>query len=405
MIFSICKNLLFIRGNFLPNYSLVSLAVRYKSGKNVNGHSFTTSYLINSCGFSPKAALSVPKCVNFQTPEKPDSVISFFEDHGFSQTQIRTLIKRLPELLIYNPQKIFLPKFQFFYGLTHCDDDKVIVAYKQCKAVLANDFQSLIAPKVAVLRECGVPESNILSKLVEHPRLFVSGHEKFERTVEEEWGWSNEEIALAFGRSPNFMRVSEHKIKAAMSFYVNTMGCKSSCIAKCPVLLSLSLHKRLIPRWSLLQVLLSKGLIEKEISLQVLFMSNEKKFLCRFVTPYEDPYLLKLYEEKEWSRSNEEIASAFLNSPYFMMLSENKIETSMSYFVNTMPSSSRIELGQEIWSSVVTTSSLVSKGFNPDRNQPLSIFMCSDKEFLRRFMMPYENPHLLNLYKHEAGHF
>ncbi|XVF82914.1 hypothetical protein PTKIN_Ptkin16aG0089400 [Pterospermum kingtungense] len=191
-----------------------------------------------------------------------------------------------------------IPSFNYFKDLTHCDDDKVLVAYMQCNGVLADEFQSRIAPNVAILRECGVPESNILSKLVERPRLFVAGHEKFERTVEEEWGWSNEEIALAFVKSPNFMELSEHKIKAAMSFYVNTMGCKSSCIAKCPVLLSLSLHKRLIPRWSLLQVLLSKGLIKKEISLQVLFMSNEKKFLCRFVTPYEDPYLLKLYEEK-----------------------------------------------------------------------------------------------------------
>ncbi|XVF82923.1 hypothetical protein PTKIN_Ptkin16aG0090300 [Pterospermum kingtungense] len=340
----------------------LSSSSRYVSA---NGHSFTTSYLINSCGFSPKAALAVPKSVNFQTPEKPDSVISFLKDHGFSETQIRTIIKRLPALLVYNPQKILLPKFQFFYGrgvsksklasilssnpfvlkcslhnpiipsfnyfkdLTHCDDDKVLVAYKHFQAVLANDFQSLIGPNVAVLRECGVPESNILSKLVNHPSVFTRSHEKFKRTVEEvkklgfnplrksfltalqdlvqlskstwerkvnllkEWGWSNEEIALAFAKSPNFMRLSEHKIKAAMSFYVNTMGCKSSCIAKCPVLLSLSLHKRLIPRWSLLQVLLSKGLIKKEISLQVLFMSNEKKFLCRFVTPYEDPYFLK----------------------------------------------------------------------------------------------------------------
>ncbi|XVF82936.1 hypothetical protein PTKIN_Ptkin16aG0091600 [Pterospermum kingtungense] len=378
MIFSICKNQLFIRGsswilpcfkhlNFLPSYCL---AIRYISAEKVDGYSFTTSYLINSCGFSPKAALAVPNIVNFQTPEKPDSVISFFKDHGFLETQIRTLIKRLPELLICNPEKILLPKFQFFYGravsrsklasilssnpsvlkcslhnpiipsfnyfkdLTHCDDDKVLVAYMQCNGVLANDFQSRIAPNVAVLRECGVPELNILSKLVEHPRVFVANPEKFKRTVEEvkklgfnplrksfltalqalvqlskstwerkvnvlkQWGWSNEEIALAFGKSLNFMMLSEHKIKAAMNFYVNTMGCKSSCIAKCPVLLSYSLHKRLIPRWLLLQVLLSKGLIKKEISIQVFFISNEKTFLCRFVTPYEDPYLLKLYEEK-----------------------------------------------------------------------------------------------------------
>ncbi|XVF82927.1 hypothetical protein PTKIN_Ptkin16aG0090700 [Pterospermum kingtungense] len=159
-------------------------------------------------------------------------------------------------------------------------------AYKRHPGVLQNNFPSLVAPNLALLRECGVVESNILSKLVDHPRLFAGSHDKFKRTVEEvkklgfnplrqnflsalqalvqmskstrdgkvnvfkEWGWSDEEITLAFWKFPFCMMLSECKIKAAMSFYVNTVGCKPSYIANCPVLLGLSLNKRLIPRWS-----------------------------------------------------------------------------------------------------------------------------------------------------------
>jgi mTERF domain-containing protein len=39
-------------------------------------HSFTVSYLINSCGLSPKSALLASKRVHFENPEGPDSVLN-----------------------------------------------------------------------------------------------------------------------------------------------------------------------------------------------------------------------------------------------------------------------------------------------------------------------------------------
>ncbi|KAK6233879.1 hypothetical protein QUC31_006285 [Theobroma cacao] len=78
-----------------------------------------------------------------------------------------------------------IPNFNFFKDLTGCDDDKVLVAYKRFPAVLERDFQSLVAPNLALLRECGVPKSNIVSKRVVYPRVFAQNHGKFERAVEE----------------------------------------------------------------------------------------------------------------------------------------------------------------------------------------------------------------------------
>ncbi|MBA0876271.1 hypothetical protein Goshw_006539, partial [Gossypium schwendimanii] len=78
-----------------------------------NGHSFTVSYLINKCGFSPELASRVSKYVHFETPKKPDSLIVFLENHGFSQTQIVNLIKRQPTLLLSDTEKTLLPKLEF----------------------------------------------------------------------------------------------------------------------------------------------------------------------------------------------------------------------------------------------------------------------------------------------------
>src|SRR4051812_46289016 len=59
--------------------------------------SFTISYLTNNCGLSPQDALKVSKLVTFNTPDKPNSVITFFKTQGFSDDQIQSIIRRNPQ--------------------------------------------------------------------------------------------------------------------------------------------------------------------------------------------------------------------------------------------------------------------------------------------------------------------
>ncbi|OMP07128.1 Mitochodrial transcription termination factor-related protein [Corchorus olitorius] len=355
---------------FLQTHSLISLALRYVSSIARNDESFTVSYLINSCGLSPESALSVSKKVQLKNnPTQPDSVLNFFKNHGFSKTQIRKIVERMPRLLLYKAEKTLLPKFQFFYSrgipssdlsvvlssnpavlrynLDNCiipyfnsykdftrrDYSEIFLAYKDCSAILTRNFQSIVAPNVALLRQHGVPDSNIMTELVRNPIKFTLNHDKFRTTVEEveklgfnplkghflaalqvlmqiskskwerklnvfkEWGWSDEDFDIAFEKFPKCMTLSEHNIIKKMNFFVNTMDWESSFVARHPSALGYSLGKRIIPRYSVLQVLLSKGFIKKLTSEKFLIIS-EKDFLASFVTPYEDLHLLKLYKEK-----------------------------------------------------------------------------------------------------------
>ncbi|CAL0330663.1 unnamed protein product [Lupinus luteus] len=74
---------------------------------------FTVSYLITKCSFPLETALKASKRVHFDNPEKADSVIAFFKTQGFTDAQIHNVMRREPELLICNPTKRVLPKFQF----------------------------------------------------------------------------------------------------------------------------------------------------------------------------------------------------------------------------------------------------------------------------------------------------
>ncbi|KAL1372524.1 hypothetical protein AAHE18_01G209900 [Arachis hypogaea] len=90
-------------------------------------HSFTVSYLTTKCGFSHEDALRANKRVRFDTPVKPDSVISFFKAHGFSLSQIATIMCKIPVVLTYDPTKAILPKFQFLASKGASPSDIVLM--------------------------------------------------------------------------------------------------------------------------------------------------------------------------------------------------------------------------------------------------------------------------------------
>ncbi|KAI9075863.1 hypothetical protein K1719_042143 [Acacia pycnantha] len=84
-----------------------------------------------------------------------------------------------------------------------------------------------------------------------------------------------------------------------MEILVEKLGCPPSTIPKYAVVLHLSRNKRIIPRASVIQVLLSKGLVKREKLLGA-FKLSEKDFLRRFVFCHEleANELLELYRSK-----------------------------------------------------------------------------------------------------------
>jgi mTERF domain-containing protein len=96
------------------------------------------------------------------------------------------------------------------------------------------------------------------------------------------------------------MLVSIDKVNLVMSYWVNQLGWNSLALIKCPLIFGFSLEKRVIPRASILQFLLMKGLRKKNASLVTPFIYTEKLFLDKFVFNFkeESDYLLKLYQDK-----------------------------------------------------------------------------------------------------------
>ncbi|KAJ4975554.1 hypothetical protein NE237_000660 [Protea cynaroides] len=348
------------------NPSLKSISTTITTAINsTDRYSFTVSYLINSCGFSEQVAVSASKRVHFLTSEKPDLVISFFRDHGFTNAQISKIIRVYPNLLLLDTDKTLKPKIEFFHSAGVSSPDLAQIIYRDPGTLLRSlekqiipsfeFFRGLVetnedvikilqriprnsmwairnymVPNIAALHNHGVPEPLILMLLMLYPSKLVQRPERFNEIVKEvkemgfnhlessfvtavrviaglskstwkaklgifmRWGWSEDEILSAFKKQPLCMMLSEKKIERTMDFLVNTMGMVPAVIARCPTVLTFSLGMRIIPRCSVIQVLLSNGLIA-DFSLATIVISSEKSFLKKYVTKYEVevPELLK----------------------------------------------------------------------------------------------------------------
>ncbi|KAF5794088.1 putative transcription regulator mTERF family [Helianthus annuus] len=85
----------------------------------------------------------------------------------------------------------------------------------------------------------------------------------------EKWGWSKDEILMAFRTDPWCMMKSEEKIDTVMDYLVNKMGFETSVVAKNSLLISLSMEKRIILRCVVFEYCLKKGLVTGWVCLEL----------------------------------------------------------------------------------------------------------------------------------------
>ncbi|XP_058726486.1 uncharacterized protein LOC131597839 [Vicia villosa] len=310
---------------------------------------FGVSYLIHTFGFSPQFASKLCSTykVKFRTTQKPDSVLNFFRNHGFSEPQLRDLIAKGPYLLSCNPSKRVLPKFQFFLskGASNSDivklvtkrpcvlstslKNQIIPTYELTYRFLQSDKDTiacavhtptllshrLVSHNIRMLIDNGVLDSSIarllqrqtrsldtpdMLKLVEelkdlgfNPSKAAFGTALAAKTTLTKTRWK--EKVDAFKK----WGWSDENVLDAFKGSLN-LGWDALALTKDPLVFSTSLEKKIIPRAPIVQYLLKKGLRKTNASLTCPFVCPEKQFLDMCIKPFENEssYLLKLYEEK-----------------------------------------------------------------------------------------------------------
>ncbi|KAJ9135458.1 hypothetical protein P3X46_032640 [Hevea brasiliensis] len=330
--------------------------------------SLTLSYLINSCGLSPPKAVSASKYVLIKSTDKSDLVLRLFRAHGFTKSQIATLISNNPQLILADPKKTLEPKIEYFESLGIAAPDlrqvlcintsilvtslkkrilpsfdflrglfetneNVILALKRSPHILTCGSEVMLS-NIWTLRSHGVPEPSIRRLIVTWPgsiKLSVDFFEEKVREVKEmgfeptaksfiyafysmssmsksKWerkkkilmsfGWSEREIFTAFRVNPLFMTASEKKIKQLMEFYLTKACLQLPDLVRSPQLFKISLERTAIPRCSVLEVLTSKGLIERNVNVVSALSISKKQFENKFLAYFKEdsPELIQAYQ-------------------------------------------------------------------------------------------------------------
>ncbi|KAM2028524.1 hypothetical protein ACFX16_040136 [Malus domestica] len=293
--------------------------------------------LLGSHGFSQtqisKLVRSRPRFLLADPDQTLLPKLEFFSSIGVSREDVARIVAYSPNLLVLSLRKRTVPTYEFLRSMLSEKNAASVV--KRGTWIFLEGHSKNVEPNIGILRESGMPQSCISLLLARFPRELMWKTEKFGEVVDvvkqmgfnlekstsavaistlcghngksrwdqnleayKRWGWSEDDVLSAFRRFPQCMTKSEKKIAQVMELLVNKMGWPSRMIAKYPVIMGLSLEKRIIPRCKVVKVLLLKGLVNIEnLSLSFVLKPVEKKFLKSFVTRYlhQVPQIASVY--------------------------------------------------------------------------------------------------------------
>ncbi|XVF62619.1 hypothetical protein PTKIN_Ptkin09bG0022800 [Pterospermum kingtungense] len=351
---------------FHENPSVLSLRLFSTSS---NQQSFTVSYLIKKCGFSPETALKASKSFNFETPDKPDSVIAFFRNHGFSNTQITTLLKRRPRTLVSNVDKVILPKVDFFYSTGFSRSDLTTVLSKR-PHILATSLQNQIIPSFNILRDLLLSDENVIKAIKRYPRIFSYDFNAY--------------------MLPNIKILGNCGVPE--DIIVKALQWQPKTFFKSPVRLK-----------EIVEELKEMGFNPEKVSYVLavhILGSMSKSTLGKKISTY-----------KMYGLSEEEVLETFRVYPQMMTTSEDKIIAVMDFLVNKMglqpslitkrPRLITQSLEKRIVPRGLFAQDLLSKGLVKKELNLRAVFEASEKSFIEKFVNRYEAdaPELLKLYQ------
>ncbi|KAK1278871.1 hypothetical protein QJS04_geneDACA003484 [Acorus gramineus] len=292
-------------------------------------HGFTATQIANMIS-------SRPGLLYFNPDRTLKPKMDFLRDVGFSIPDLIFLLSKNPCILTSSLGNQIVPAYGFLKSILGTDE-VIISTAKRAPWLLHTDLHKRMGSKIEFLQDHGVPDS-IISAVIKHqPRCFLNVHldrftealvkleamdfrpstssfymafgtllslnkslweEKFE--LYRSFGLSEDDILSAFKKRPQIMELSKDKMRRMMDFFLKEPGLGLPVVVNCPHLLVHSLEKMIIPRWSVIRVLTSHGILNKDVNLHTICKLKEEKFLERYVIKYQEkvPQVLQAYQGK-----------------------------------------------------------------------------------------------------------
>ncbi|XP_073219856.1 uncharacterized protein [Cicer arietinum] len=347
--------------------SLFSLNFKFCSTSTFDPHAFTVSYLIDTCGFSPETASNVSQKITLTNTQKPDSVLDFFRTFGFSNSQLRDILRREIGLLSCDPKKVVLPKFQFLLskGASNSDIVRIVTASPR---LLKRSLENHIIPAYESAREILQSDKQTIASVKRFCYLCQDGVE------------SNIKLMLDNGVS--------HSNIARLFNWWPSIFCSSDLLITIEEL--------------------------KELGFNSTTSAYSSAFLAKR-TVTKDKWAEKVETFKKWGWSDEQIIRTFRKQPFIMLVSRHKVNAIMSFWVYHLgfdsldivkcPAILQLSLEKRIIPRASVVQFLASKGLRRKGASKYTPYLLSEKLFRNKFVKGFEehSSYLLKLYEEKIS--
>ncbi|KAJ1257593.1 hypothetical protein BS78_10G008400 [Paspalum vaginatum] len=322
---------------------LPSPIIRHRARPLSTSSSFE-DYLVASCGLAPaqahktaekalkeasKASKKAFEEISFSRAFNPDAVLAVLYSVGLARADIapivavdplflRSSVKNIEPRLHALRDRVGLSPPQIAQLLLVCSRvlrgsdieanvqflisfygsfDKVLVVTKRNISLLTASLEKVIQPNIALFRQCGVPDipqlcTNtpwLLTFSLERVKEFLLRAEQLGvPPTSQLFKYALSVVAWNSKEKPVILGFSEQNLLRKIEFLLNEVGMEPKCIVKMPLLLTLSLEKRMILRYSIMKVLRAKGLLTSNASFSSLAAIAEKNFRLKFVDRHKD---------------------------------------------------------------------------------------------------------------------
>ncbi|BAF21400.1 transcription termination factor MTERF2, chloroplastic [Oryza sativa Japonica Group] len=300
--------------------------------------------LFRGIGFSAadiaRLVTSNPSLLSYRADATLMPKIEFFRrELGLTDAEIRRLVLANPyRVLRYSLKRCIRPNYLILRDLLGSDKN-VTAAVLQSTDLIHGDVRGILLPKIKILQDYGATNDVIVKLVTTHPRALMHRASRFEESLAamkelgvrpssgmfpysfglfarlhpRKWkgrmdnflslGWTKEQVIEAFVRHPYCMSVSNDKVKLIWQFLAKKLRWTTDYVARSPMVLSFSYDKRILPRCTVLNLLASRGIFNRDIKTSHLVL-GEKKFKEKYVTPYQDeiPEVLEAYSSVAESR-------------------------------------------------------------------------------------------------------
>ncbi|WOH00054.1 hypothetical protein DCAR_0519410 [Daucus carota subsp. sativus] len=240
-----------------------------------------------------------------------------------SESEVVRIITKNPLILKRSLNNHLMPFFGLLKSATGSDENAAA-------AVITNPFvlsfclSASFMKNIEFLQEMGVPQSQILKLITKYGQAVGEQHTKFCKVVlkvkgmgldlsssyfidavralsflsDEAWesrcemyrsyGFCDDDIFTMFKKHPTVMSYSEKRMRELLDFFIYKLGWSPSRLSNSPNVLQYSLHKRTVPRCSVLQALVLKQCNNRSMMLSSILAMTDSKFMEIFVTEYDD---------------------------------------------------------------------------------------------------------------------